>query len=261
MALALVRLEASKAFDWRDFPEQFVVALAPLRNDPAGVIVDLRRDVTQAALDPDDYLVLCSLPVLVEACGSADRLSSGLASCTLDAPLLREELDRFIARAQEESLDLFARRELRLRGSLLIAMASEYSPTSATGPAGWRQRQALGRLTGYIDAHLADSLKVEDLCRASGLTTAQLSRLFSLYQGETAVAYVLNRRLTVARTLVEQQHASLVEVAYLTGFSSQAHFTAAFKAKWGTTPGRVQKRPTASSVNSGGLPEDSKLHA
>lgn len=246
MALALLELDESRSFDWRQIPAHFVIALAPHSLDPRGVVIDLRQEQAPRPIPIDRYLVLCTLPLTTDAYDPADRANARLKSGAVSSPLLREELDRFLRRARDEDLDLMARRELRLRGSLLIAMAAEVSPADPDSASASRDRRTLDRLTAHIDAHLAGPLKVEDLCRVSRLSQGQLSRLFSDHFGTTPAAYVLGRRLDVARSLVEQQHAPLVEIAFAAGFSSQAHFTAAFKARWGTTPGRL-KRPSTPS--------------
>lgn len=237
MALALVELELSRAFDWRHAPAEYVIAIAPDLNHSKGVIVSLREPRGGTVEDIDRFLLLCSRPIATGAHEPLERARSRLASGALDAPRLRDELDRFIERAREEQLDLYARKELRVRASLLIAMASDALPAGD----GQRDREILDRLLAHVDANLGASLKIGDLCKVSRLSVAQLSRLFSENLGTTAAAYVLNRRLEVAKTLVEQQQSSLGEIAYAAGFSSQGHFTAAFKARWGVTPGRLKR--------------------
>ncbi|PQZ84420.1 MULTISPECIES: helix-turn-helix domain-containing protein [unclassified Brevundimonas] len=244
MALALVELDESRSFDWRQIPTHFVIALAPHSRDPRGVVIDLRKEQAPRPIPVDRYIVLCTLPLATEAYDPADRINARLTSGAVSSLPLRDELDRFLSRARDEDLDLMARRELRLRGSLLIAMAAEASSAGSDSASASRDRRTLEQLTAHIDTHLAGSLKIEDLCRATRLSQGQLSRLFADHYGTTPAAYVLGRRLDVARSLVEQQHASLVEIAFATGFSSQAHFTAAFKARWSTTPGRLQKPPS-----------------
>lgn len=244
LALALVELESSQVFEWLHAPPEYVIALAPDLNRASGVIVSMRERREGTVEGIDRFLLLCSRPIATGAHEPLERARSRLASGVLDAPRLRDELDRFIERAREEKLDLYARKELRVRASLLIAMASD----ALSGGDGQRDRQILDRLVAYVDANLGASLKVGDLCQVSRLSVAQLSRLFGENLGTTAAAYVLNRRLEVARTLVEQKQSSLGEIAYAAGFSSQGHFTAAFKARWGVTPGKLKRGASDSST-------------
>jgi AraC-like DNA-binding protein len=51
------------------------------------------------------------------------------------------------------------------------------------------------------------------------------------------------RRLDTARHELHQAR-PLAETAHLTGFADQAHFTRAFKAAFGMTPGRYVKLST-----------------
>lgn len=58
--------------------------------------------------------------------------------------------------------------------------------------------------------------------------------------GLTPYKYVLSRRISQARDLVENTSLSLAEIAFRCGFSSQSHMTDVFRAKLGATPGRLR---------------------
>jgi AraC family transcriptional regulator len=73
------------------------------------------------------------------------------------------------------------------------------------------------------------------LARHAGMSPFQLCRTFSRVFGETMTSYRLRLRLLSA---LEQLRAGepLVDVALAHGFSSHSHFSAAFRAAFGTTP-------------------------
>ncbi|WP_269461262.1 helix-turn-helix domain-containing protein [Moritella yayanosii] len=76
-----------------------------------------------------------------------------------------------------------------------------------------------------------------ELEKVTGLTRYDLSRQFRKVLGTSPYRYSVNRRLDAARQLI-QQNKPIVEVAFETGFSDQAHFSRLFKSACGITPGR-----------------------
>ena len=55
--------------------------------------------------------------------------------------------------------------------------------------------------------------------------------------GMTPHRYLLSRRIERARRLLAETNMSIAQIAYLCGFSSQAHLTIAFRRLVGHTPG------------------------
>ncbi|MGH9356276.1 MAG: helix-turn-helix domain-containing protein [Terriglobia bacterium] len=67
-------------------------------------------------------------------------------------------------------------------------------------------------------------------------------QLFHRSTGFAPHQYVLKRRVERAKELLAVQQASLAEVAYRLGFSSQAQFTTTFHHYTGETPSCYRKR-------------------
>ncbi len=247
MSLALVDLDCGgPPFDWRTCPIEFMLALGPARAEPASVVVAVRGGTDCLSRKAEGHLILCSAQILGEASRpmlAVDRRNWALQSCTVVDPDLRAELDRFLRCAL--GTEVRAQQELRLRGSLLVAMVAERTlrlfPAEGAANAG-DSTACFERLFAFIDAHLSRSIRTEDLRRIAGVSSAHLSRLFAARTGLTPAAYVRRRRLDVGRALVEARQESLSEIAFAVGFSSQAHFTSAFKARWGATPGQLRRR-------------------
>lgn len=82
------------------------------------------------------------------------------------------------------------------------------------------------------------SLSVETVARATGLSRASLHRLFQ-HQPHTLMQWVQLERLEACRRLLDaRDHArrSLTEIALSQGFKTSAHFSAAFRQRYGVTP-------------------------
>ncbi|MFD1557501.1 helix-turn-helix domain-containing protein [Paraburkholderia silviterrae] len=96
----------------------------------------------------------------------------------------------------------------------------------------WRLMQ----VTDYIEAHLADSIRLEDLADAAGLTRMHFAAQFRVATGFRPHDYVLRRRIERAKEILSHGKCSLLDAAQRVGFQSQAHFTTVFKRIVGTTP-------------------------
>jgi AraC family transcriptional regulator len=99
----------------------------------------------------------------------------------------------------------------------------------------------LKRVIDFIEAHLHDSIGLDDLAAAAGLSANHFLRVFKLATGETPYHYLRARRLERARTLLADNTMPLAELALECGFANQAHFTAAFSRELGISPGRYRR--------------------
>lgn len=88
----------------------------------------------------------------------------------------------------------------------------------------------------FMEAHFAERLCLEQLCRHVGLSRSTLLRAFTRTKGVTPYRYLENIRIGRARALLEQG-VPPVEAALRTGFADQSHFTKAFSRFIGLAPG------------------------
>lgn len=105
----------------------------------------------------------------------------------------------------------------------------------------------LQRVRDYIETNLHRSLTVADLAAVVELSPDHFARVFKLAVGEAPHRYVMARRLARAEDELRRSDTPLAMVALGCGFSSQAHFTAAFQRATRLTPGRYRRlmRPPA----------------
>lgn len=95
----------------------------------------------------------------------------------------------------------------------------------------------VARVEALVEARYAEDVGLADLAAEAGLSAHHLIRAFRRHTGFTPHAYLVNRRVNAARHLLRRRDASIADVAVATGFCDQAHFTRAFKARVGVTPG------------------------
>lgn len=94
----------------------------------------------------------------------------------------------------------------------------------------------IDRLRAMIDDDPARALTLADLSGESGLSRFQIVRSFAQSCGLTPHAYILQRRINIARRLIGRK-TSLAEAALAAGFSDQSHMTRLFRRTFGVSPG------------------------
>ena len=95
---------------------------------------------------------------------------------------------------------------------------------------------AVCRARELIDDAPAATLTLADLAAASGLGRFQLLRGFAKATGFTPHAYIVQRRIDLARRLIAGG-ANLADAAVESGFADQAHMTRTFTRRYGVSPG------------------------
>lgn len=93
----------------------------------------------------------------------------------------------------------------------------------------------IARATALMEAHLENPLSIAEIARQLGLSMRALQHRFQDRLGTTPQAYALALRLDEAQRQVIQTTAPLGDIALATGFSSQASFARAYRARFGTS--------------------------
>jgi AraC family transcriptional regulator len=117
-------------------------------------------------------------------------------------------------------------------------LKSRYSAAMLTARRhkGGLTRSVLRRCMEYIDAHLNEEIRLEDLVRESGVSSSHLIRSFRTSTGRTPYQFVLERRIEQAKGLMQDSRLSLTEIALSTGFANQHHLSRVFRKTAGLTP-------------------------
>jgi AraC family transcriptional regulator len=89
----------------------------------------------------------------------------------------------------------------------------------------------------YIEDTLGQPIKLRELATLAGISARHFERAFSQSTGSSPHAYVMERRLHLARDLlINQLELSIEQIAFRLGFSSSSHFSSAFRRRTGFTP-------------------------
>jgi AraC family transcriptional regulator len=103
------------------------------------------------------------------------------------------------------------------------------------------RRSWLREARELLDERAPASLTLGELAEEVGVHPAHLARSFRREHGVTVGEYARARRLEWAGAQLSVGDASLAEVAAAAGFADQSHFTRAFRAWAGVTPGRFRE--------------------
>ena len=152
-------------------------------------------------------------PLLTELLGSVGR--------DLDQPASSEELFGDLATT------LFALQLERAHG---VMVASPGPRRSGLSPF------VLKRVREYVAAHLAGTIRLQQLAALAGLSPFHFSRAFKASTGLSPHAYVLHCRISESKRLLSGSHLTISDVARRTGFSGTGQLSRSFRAFTGTTP-------------------------
>jgi AraC-like DNA-binding protein len=117
----------------------------------------------------------------------------------------------------------------------------------ARRPAASAEPRGVDRAREYIHAHYRDAISLEELADVAGVSKYHLVRTFRAAVGAPPHRYQQCLRLTRS-LLMLRRGTPLSAIAYELGFADQSHFTRAFRAEYGTTPGawlRALGKPSA----------------
>lgn len=100
----------------------------------------------------------------------------------------------------------------------------------------------LKRVLAYIEDQLAEEITVADLAGVASLSMFHFTRVFTARMGVPPHRYVRKRRHEAAKVVIARGRASLSEIAFTHGFSSQSSFPRAFKRATGMTPADYRRQ-------------------
>ena len=110
-----------------------------------------------------------------------------------------------------------------------------------TGAARSVDHARMRRVLDYIDQNLEEEFTISALARMAHLSVFHFARTFANTMGIPPQRYVGQRRLESAKKMIGTGRLPLSEIAFRSGFSSQASFTRAFRRATNMTPGEFRQ--------------------
>ncbi len=97
----------------------------------------------------------------------------------------------------------------------------------------------------FIDYNYSRDINVDAIAQKAGVSRSHLYRLFVQHLGMPPNEYLTQYRIQKAALLLKNEHLSVGETAYSTGFSDQLYFSRVFKKYKGVSPRCYAKQARA----------------
>ncbi|MFC2136671.1 helix-turn-helix domain-containing protein [Bacteroidota bacterium] len=101
-----------------------------------------------------------------------------------------------------------------------------------------------------------EHFSVEDLAEKAGLSRSMLHRKLIKLTGKSASDHITEIRLTKAKELLENDVATVSEVAFHVGFSDPSYFNKVFKKHYNVSPGDIKKKSAVNHI----LSDEKQIH-
>jgi len=197
------------------------------------VVIDFSRPWRTQATACEFILVLAPRAMVTAAARHGGDLHGRLLDGAT-ARILAEHfsaLSRHLAQADASDAPVIQRTTMRM----IVESLDALGPEEAAGRE--PERRVVHRVRRYVEDRLdCPDLSPAAICRALGLSRPTLYRAF---RGAGGVAsYILRRRLETVHVLLSDssETRSLSELALAFGFASHAHFSTAFRRRFGYAP-------------------------
>lgn len=97
-------------------------------------------------------------------------------------------------------------------------------------------------VANYVQHHLSDAIKTEDIAKALYMSRPYLSKKFKEDVGENITDFILKEKTEEAKRLLRYSDKSLTAIGSYLGFSSASHFSRVFKTYVGTSPSDYREK-------------------
>ena len=120
--------------------------------------------------------------------------------------------------------------------NLHLNMVLDYTDRVQKIKSSGMQSKFIRNINDYLEEHLSDGIRVQDIADHMQMTRNHLSTKFKAETGITLSDYITQKKIEEARQLLKHSDRSLVEISNYLGFSSQSHFQNTFKRITQMTP-------------------------
>ena len=165
-----------------------------------------------------------------------------------DPELLNEfrkvpEMDYSRVMASADLLKLIVENCLKKQLNFVVIKENKFQSdsvrqTRAPNPHDNKMKKALR----YIDAHLSDDLRLEDVASHVYLSPYYFSKIFKEETGENFIEYLTRVRIDKAKELLVDANVSVKEAGIQSGYSDPNYFSRIFKKQMDMTPSEYKAR-------------------
>lgn len=100
----------------------------------------------------------------------------------------------------------------------------------------------------YIEAHLMEEIKVEQLAKIAACSVYDYQRMFSFITGSSLSDYIRRRKLSLAAMELQHSNDKIIDISLKYGYQSPDAFARAFHKLHGMTPTEARKQSAVLSL-------------
>ena len=124
---------------------------------------------------------------------------------------------------------------------MLINMVRRTNTTLNVSPVKKTTKECIF-IENYINDHFKEDIDLDKLSDLTFLNKYYLVHAFNQYKGISPMRYLIQRRISEAKFLLETTSYSMNDISAIIGFSSQNYFTFAFKREIGCSASTYRKQ-------------------
>ena len=103
-------------------------------------------------------------------------------------------------------------------------------------------QRLISAIKNMIDKDVYAIESVEHIAKELKISSSYAKNIFKKYTGITIFTYLFNKRMEVAKSLLDMPELRSYEIAEKLGYKSKAYFSSAFQKYTGMTPNEYRKR-------------------
>lgn len=191
---------------------------------------------------PDDWAASTALPELRSIDALMARAAHGLA---VEGSTRQEVQSRMARMAESDAprrvaalVEVLAvlHASLRQSSSDLRALSAHAPDRGPDATSSTQRHQRVDRLLRWVQAHLAEELRVSDAAEIVGISPAAFARYFRREIGKGFVDFVNDARCSWAALRLLQGQEPIADIAHGCGFPTLSNFGDQFRRRYGASP-------------------------
>lgn len=188
--------------------------------------------------NPLEYMVLGinNLSFQTQITEKGDESLFHLTDCRSEIRFCLEIIFRELRSQKEHSIPICA----NFLDALLLLITRNTDTAFHTASTTKTSRECLF-IEQYINEHFSEDITLDSLSQLTYMDKYYLGHVFKKHTGDSPIRYLIKRRISEAKYLLETTNYSASKIAQYIGFSSQSYFSQAFFKEVGMTPTQYRK--------------------
>jgi len=157
------------------------------------------------------------------------------------SPSMRQSIAEMVAPGLTGRLEVIQMESAALMYLTMLARVLTQAESPVDSRLTKSEQKRVARAHDRLLASMQDPPTLEELSMETGMSRKRLNNAFRERYGGSVFEVLQERRLTLARELLQSGHEPIKRIAWQVGYAHVSNFTTAFKRRFGVTPGEVAR--------------------